>query len=121
MAKPEGQTVKSGHQSDVLHVDAAADRVSGEIVQAGGLAGIVLGLNEDALKNGERIAVDTGAQILVESVEGATTFTEGADVGWDDTNNQAVASGATASDFTIGKAIEATSAGGDPVKVKLNG
>jgi len=114
----EATILRPGHQSQVLHQDAAADRSTGELVQAGGRAGVVVGNNAAALASGERIAVDTGAQVTVNPVS-AVTFTEGATVGWDDTANQAVAGGA--GDFNLGKAIEATTVNGAPVKVLLNG
>lgn len=117
----EALVLHGGPSAQVLQKDAAADRKSGEIVQAGGRAGVVLGLSEESLKSGEPIAIDTGAAVEVQNVEAATTFAEGDTVGWDDTANEAVAAADTAKDFDIGKAILATSAGGDKVKVLLNG
>jgi len=114
----EAKIIEPGPQAQILTQTAPADRSPGEIVQAGGRAGVVLGLNADALKSGKTTAVDTGAKAEVKSVNSSVTFTEGATVGWDDTANEAVAGGA--GDFDIGKAEQATTTNGDPVRVLFN-
>lgn len=116
----EAKILQGGHPSQILTVDAGADRKAGELVQVAGLAGVVLGHLPEALKSGKEIAVDTGAVVEVQNVEGSTSYSDGDTVGWDDGNDEAVATGATAKDFDLGACVGGTSSGGDKPTVALN-
>lgn len=99
------------------HTPSGSDVTAGDVLQLDdGLAAVAI----NDISDGVQGAVHTSGIYKLTNVEGATTFSAGDDVSWDNGNNQAVAQGDAAADFHVGKAIAATSAGGDPVTVRLN-
>lgn len=103
------------YPGDEVHATASATQSPGDIVQAGGLAGVVASLSEVA--SGDPMTVMIKGVYDVAAASG-TTFSEGAEVEWDDTNKLAVA--ATAGDFDLGVAAKAKTSGQTVVQVILN-
>lgn len=91
---------------DEIPFTATSDLASGSVLEKGGIAGVVDGLN---VKNGDSALLRVKGRFDVASAS-ATTFAEGATVQFNDTTKLAVASG----DFALGKAAKAK-ASGDPV------
>ena len=97
---------------------STADYEAGEIVQVpDGRAGFILGLASDNIETGDEVSADCEGIAEVVSASG-TTFAAAATVGWDDTNNLAVAGGT--GDFDIGKAAKAKTSGQAVVLVAFN-
>lgn len=103
------------NNGETLQKTAGAGYDCGDIIQIGGLAGVVEGLC--GVANGDPLNARVKGQFDVASAS-ATTFAEGATVEWDDTNKLAVA--AAAGDFVLGKAAKAKTAGQTVVRVILN-
>lgn len=101
------------YPGDEIHFVAAAAYDSGDIVQKGGLAGVIEGLSGVAI--GDAAVARTKGVVEV-ACASATTFSEGAAVQWDNTNKLAVATG----DFALGKAAKAKTNGQTTVWVILN-
>lgn len=98
-----------------IHLTAAADLQPGQIILAAGKAAVVSGCA--VVKTGDRFAAYTKGVYEVAAASG-TTFTQGVDVEWDDTNNLAVAN--TAGTFDIGRTVVAKTAGQLTTLVNLN-
>lgn len=95
---------------------AAAAYEPGQVVQlADGRAAVVQGVR--AVESGETYSAITRGDIEFASAS-ATTFSAGADVGWDDDANEAVA--AASGDFRIGVVKMAKTSGQTIVRVALN-
>lgn len=101
------------HPGDEIHIIADADYACGDIVQAGGLAGVVEGLS--GVKTGEMMTlrIKGGFDVLVAS---GTTFADGAAVQWNNSTKLAVASGT----FALGKSVGAKVSGTTSMRVLLN-
>lgn len=92
--------------------------VCGEIVDLGNYAGVVV--TPEGIASGALGAVEVDAIYKVKKAVGTgVTFSAGADVFWDDTNNTAVTAGG-AGIFRLGMATEAAVTGDDHVKCWIN-
>lgn len=99
---------------DEIHVAAAAaDYDCGDIVQVGGLAGVVEGVSGVLTGEAFNARIKGGYDVACAS---GTTFSEGATVEFNNTTKLAVASG----DFVLGKAARAKVSGQTVVRVQLN-
>ena len=103
------------YPGDEIHVaSAAAAQNAGDVVQVGGLAGVVEGLSN--IEVGDPMNVRVKGVFEVASAS-ATVFAEGATVNWDDTAKLAITA---AGDWTLGKAAKAKANGETVVSVILN-
>lgn len=107
------QATYRNHGDEVRVASAAGALSDGDVVQVAGLAGVV----EGPVVTGDPYNVRVKGQFDVSSASG-TTFSAGARVEWDDTNNLAVASGN--GDFVLGNAAKAKISGETVVRVIFN-
>lgn len=98
-----------------VHLTAAADLNPGDVITAGGRAGVVSGCS--VVKTGDRFTAYTKGVFECDTASG-TTFAANAEIEWDDTNNLCVA--ATAGTFDLGRSVVAKTSGQLKTIVNLN-
>ncbi len=107
----EAEFIQEGNALDYTPI---ADKVAGDVVQRAGLCGVVI---NDIVANDKGAVQITG--VIKVPIATGVSFTEGAEVEWDDTGKEAVA--ATSGDFDMGRAVDAASQAADGhVLVLLN-
>ena len=110
---PEAVKVASGEMIDYT---PSSDVAAGTVVVQGNLVGIAL----------QPIAANTKGALAVQGVfdvakASATEFTAGANVYWNDTNNEAVTTdGGGGANKLLGKAVAAAESGAVLVRVRLS-
>jgi len=100
----------------VDHTPSGADVSAGQVIDLGsGLTGVAARDITDGTLGALQIE---GVFDFTKAAGGGVTFAAGATVGWDDTNNTAVAAGT--GDFDIGKAVAAAVDAASIVRAKIN-